>query len=69
MSNTKIQIGCNYQTTWQKNKSIRFVLAEIKGNKARLITRKTNKDFWTDISTLVFIETSYNKNKANKLSK
>ena len=65
MSNTKIQIGCNYHTTWQKNKSIRFVLAEIKGNKARLITRKTNKDFWTDISTLVFIETSYNKNKAN----
>lgn len=43
---------------------MRFVLAEIKGTKARLQTRNTNKDFWTDVKDLIFIETDYNKKKA-----
>lgn len=60
-------IGCNYHTKWQKNKAMRFVLAEIKGEKARLITRKSKRDFWTNVSDLIFIETDYNKLKANKL--
>ena len=25
-----IVIGCNYHTTWQSNKSMRFVLSEVK---------------------------------------
>jgi hypothetical protein len=64
----KIIVGCNYHTTWQKHKSMRFVLVEIKGEKARLQTRNTNKDFWTNIKDLIFIETKYNKQKAIKLT-
>lgn len=64
-----LQIGCNYHTTWQKNKGMRFVLKEIKENKARLVTRNTNKDFWTNVSDLIFIETNHNKQKAIRLSK
>lgn len=65
---TKIVIGCNYHTTWQRNKGMRFVLAEINGDKARLQTRNTGKDFWTDVKDLIFIESDYNKRKAEKLS-
>lgn len=64
----RIVIGCNYHTTWQSTKSMRFVLVEVKGDRARLKTRNTNKDFWTDVSSLIFIETDHNKRKANELS-
>lgn len=64
-----IQIGCNYHTTWQSDKSMRFVLVEIKGDKARLQTRRTKRDFWTNISDLIFINTLVNKNKLKKLQK
>lgn len=64
---TRLVIGCNYHTTWQRNKSMRFVLAEIKDNKARLQTRNTGKDFWTNITDLIFIESDYNKKKADTL--
>ncbi len=60
-------IGCNYHTTWQKNKSMRFILAEIKGDRVRLKTRRTNKDFWTNTKDLIFITSDHNKNKAKKL--
>jgi hypothetical protein len=63
----KIVIGCNYHTTWQRNKAMRFVLAEVKGDKARLKTRNTRKDFWTNVSDLIFIESDYNKRKAESL--
>jgi hypothetical protein len=62
-------IGCNYHTKWQKSKGMRFVLAEIKGDRARLETRNTNKNFWTNVSDLIFIETGHNFKKASKLSK
>jgi len=65
---TRLVIGCNYHTTWQSNKSMRFVLAEIKDGKARLQTRNTSKDFWTNVSDLIFIESDYNKKKADILS-
>ena len=64
----KLVIGCNYHTTWQKHSAMRFVLVEIKGSKARLQTRNTGKDFWTDIKDLIFIETNYNKRKADNLA-
>jgi hypothetical protein len=67
MTNQKLVIGCNYHTTWQRHRAMRFVLAEIKENKARLITRNTNRSFWTDINDLIFIDTNHNKNKAIKL--
>jgi len=64
----EFKIGCNYHTKWQKHKAMRFVLKEIKGDKARLITRNTGKDFWTNTSDLIFIETAYNNSKFNNLS-
>jgi hypothetical protein len=63
----KLQIGCNYHTTWQSHKAMRFVLKEIDGDRARLITRGSGKNFWTNVSDLIFIGTRYNKEKAKKL--
>jgi len=68
MNQTRLVIGCNYHTTWQSNGRMRFVLKEIKGDKVRLTTRKTKKDFWTDKSSLIFIETDYNKHKADLIN-
>lgn len=64
----KLIIGCNYHTKWQSHKAMRFVLVELKGNKARLQTRNTKKDFWTNTEDLIFIETSHNCKKANILT-
>ena len=61
-------IGCNYHTTWQSHSAMRFVLVEIKGDKARLRTRASKKDFWTDVKDLIFIDTNYNRNKGKRLS-
>lgn len=52
---TELVIGCNYHTTWQSHPAMRFVLVELKGDKARLKTRTSRKDFWTDIKDLIFI--------------
>ncbi len=57
-------IGCNYHTSWQSHKAMRFILIEIKGSKARLNTRKSNRDFWTNVDDLIFIESNHNKKKA-----
>ena len=51
---TIIQIGCNYHSKWQSNK-------------ARLITRNTGKDFWTNIDDLIFITSRHNTKKAERL--
>jgi hypothetical protein len=58
-----IVIGCNYHTQWQANKAMRFVLKDVKGNRARLITRRTKKDFWTDIKDLIYIDSQANRIK------
>jgi len=63
-----IQVGCNYHLKYQSSKSMRFVLKEVEGDRARLITRTTNKDFWVKISDLIFIKTKYNWEKSNKLA-
>jgi len=63
----ELTIGCNYHTTWQTNKAMRFVLSEVKGDKVRLTTRKTNKSFWTNAADLIFIQSDYNKAKRKKL--
>lgn len=65
---TELVIGCNYHTTWQSHPAMRFVLVELKGDKARLRTRNSKKDFWTNTKDLIFIDTNYNKNKAKRLS-
>jgi hypothetical protein len=61
-----IVIGCNYHTKWQNEKSMRFVLKEISKDfaKARLITRVTKRDFWTDTNDLIFIRSPHNIKKA-----
>lgn len=66
---TRIVIGCNYHTTWQSKKGMRFVLVALIGDdKAVLQTRVTNKRFTTNISDLIFIESDYNKKKADTLT-
>ena len=64
----QLVIGCNVHTVWQSHPAMRFVLVEIKGDKARLKTRASKKDFWTDVKDLIFINTPYNKNKAKRLN-
>lgn len=59
-----LAVGCNYHTTWQSHKSMRFILVRIKGNLAYMKTRNTLKKFWTPIESLIFITTSYNIRKA-----
>ena len=56
----KLIVGCNYHTTWQSHSAMRFVLIEIKGDKARLKTRASKKDFWTDVKDLIFIRDNKN---------
>lgn len=63
----KLVVGCNYHTTWQSNSKMRFILSEIKGNKARLTTRISNKNFWTDVKDLIFIESKHNIKKADNI--
>jgi hypothetical protein len=67
-SETSIVIGCNYHTKWQKHSAMRFVLKEIKGDKARLNTRTSGRDFWTNVSDLIFIMSKHNIDKAKRLS-
>ncbi len=69
MNGNQIVVGCNYHTTWQSHRSMRFVLTEIKGSKAKLETRRTRKTFWTDVSDLIFISSKYNKQKRRDILK
>jgi hypothetical protein len=46
---------------------MRFVLTEVASNRARLQTRSSNKDFWTDLKDLIFIPSGYNIDKAKEL--
>lgn len=63
-----IIIGCNYHTTWQSDRGMRFVLMEVCGGRARLATRRTGKNFWTNVSDLIFIKSEHNINKAKRLT-
>lgn len=67
LDENSIVIGCNYHTKWQKDKGMRFVLAEIKGDKARLYTRNTHRNFWTNVSDLIFVMSGHNISKARHL--
>jgi hypothetical protein len=66
---TKIIVGCNYHTTWQSNKAMRFVLAEDLGETVVLKTRTTNKRFTCKKSDLIWIDTHCNNNKAHRILK
>lgn len=65
----RLVLGCNYHTTWQRHRNMRFVLVEVNGTRARLKTRNTKKDFWTNVNDLIFIETNHNRNKAERILK
>ena len=60
-----IVIGCNYHTTWQSQPGMRFKLTGIDGNKAHLKSWKS--DFYTDINSLIFIESAHNIAKAKRI--
>lgn len=63
----KIVLGCNYHFRGQSQATMRFVLTEVKGKRARLQTRVTKSDFWVDLDKLVFITSEHNLRKASKL--
>lgn len=46
---------------------MRFVLIEVRGDRARLSTRRSRKDFWTDVKDLIFIMSTHNIQKAKKI--
>ncbi len=60
-------VGCNYHTTWQNHSAMRFVLKEVRESKARLYTRVTKKEFWTDVKDLIFILSPTNVRKAREI--
>ena len=62
-----IVVGCNYHTTWQSNKGMRFILRAVRDKKAFLGTRTTGKYFPTNLDTLIFIRSEHNIRKANRL--
>jgi hypothetical protein len=64
--NKLLVIGCNYHTKWQSHPAMRFILKEIKGDKVILFTRRTKKEFKTNIEDLIFINSSHNLYKAKK---
>ncbi len=64
---TRLVKGCNYHWIKQSNKAMRFVLSGLRGDYALLTTRTTNKRFWVNVKEIIFIETKYNIEKANKL--
>lgn len=68
-SGEHLVIGCNYHTTWQSHNRMRFILIDIKGDKALLGTRTTKKRFWTKADNLIFIKTGYNFSKARDIIK
>jgi hypothetical protein len=57
-------LGCNYHTTWQKHKAMRFVLHAIDGRRATMRTRSTRSKFETNIDDLIFIKSEHNRDKA-----
>ena len=64
-----IVLGCNYHTTWQRYTGMRFVLKSVNmaNNTAIMITRRTKKEFTTNINDLVFINSVKNRDKADRL--
>lgn len=62
-------VGCNYHTTWQSDKAMRFILKGFDKRSATLTTRTTGKEFKTSIEDLVFINTWYNIKKAKDILK
>lgn len=64
-----IVVGCNYHTTWQKHKAMRFVLGGVTGDLAFLYTRTTKKTFTTHVRELIFIQSKHNRRKALEILK
>lgn len=62
-----IVVGCNYHTTWQSKRGMRFILDNVIGKKGKLITRNTDASFWVNLNELIFIQSTHNYQKAKKL--
>ena len=64
-------VGCNYRYTTQGTRNAHFMLVDlnIKSGMARLITRKTKKDFWKPIDQLIYIDNANNARKAERIAK
>jgi len=64
---TKLMIGCNYHTRWQRHPAMRFVLSSVNGDMVELKTRNTGAKFETHVKNLIFIDTPYNIRKYKRL--
>lgn len=62
-----IVIGCNYHTTWQRRRGMRFVLSDVSGQHAHLSTRGTMRHFKCNLDDLIFIKSPYNIEKGESL--
>ena len=67
LSTKSLVPGCNYHTTWQSHKSMRFVLESVSGNWAVMYTRTTGKKFKVKTEDLIFIMSRHNMQKAKLL--
>lgn len=64
-------VGCNYRYTTQGAHNAHFMLVNLnlKSGMARLVTRKTKKDFWKPIDQLIYIDNANNARKAERIAK
>lgn len=64
-------VGCNYRYTTQGTRNAHFMLIDLNFNSgmARLVTRKSKKDFWKPIDQLIYINNENNHRKAERIAK
>lgn len=62
-----IVVGCNYHTTWQSHRNMRFILESVDGENAILTTRTSRNHIPCKVSDLIFIQSKHNTNKATIL--
>lgn len=64
-------VGCNYRYVGQRYPNAHFMLVDInlKSGMARLVTRKSKKDFWVCIDRLMYIINENNERKADRIAK
>ena len=63
-------VGCNYRYQGQRAKTAHFMLVDIntKSGMARLVTRKTKKDFWVRMDSLIYIDNENNHRKSERIA-
>lgn len=63
LSEQSLIVGCNYHTTWQSNKRMRFTLKSVMGDKC-ILNSNNSGNFESQTNSLRFIMSEHNKQKA-----